>query len=212
MADNLKTATKKSILEAKVQQLDNLGTDIKDFLQVESMSLIESIVGDFILRVQDNINKEDDMVTTGKINDITIQASDGSVNVLAHRWLIYQDRGVNGSVKKLYNTPHAFTDRMPPVQVFKDWIKNKNIRLENNAKYKGKESPFKDMTEEEQINSAAWGMAKKVFKEGFKPRNIYSKEIPKLVDDLEKEIADFTVQCLIQAIDVKPSAKRIITK
>lgn len=208
--NNLKAATKKSIQEAKVQQLDNFGTDVNEFLQTESLSLVEDIVGDFILRVQDNINNEEGMVTTGKISDISIEANGGTINVMGYPWLIYQDRGVNGAVKKLYNTPHAYTDKKPPVQVFKDLIKAKNIRLINNHKMKGKDSPFKELTEEQQINNAAWAFVNKVYKEGFKPRNIYSKEIPQLIDDLTKQIADFTVQSIVQAIDVKPSAKRII--
>ncbi|GEP94680.1 hypothetical protein CCY01nite_09400 [Chitinophaga cymbidii] len=31
----------------------------------------------------------------------------------------------------------------------------------------------------------SWAIAKKIFKDGFKPRNIYSKEIPKLMEDLK---------------------------
>lgn len=209
---NLKGATKKSLHEAKVNQLDSLGTDINAYVQQESMTVIESVVGDFVERVHKNINSEKGMVTTGKINDITIQAENGTVNVYANPWLIYQDRGVNGSVKKLYNTPHAYTDKMPPVQVFKQWIKDKNIRLIDNKKYYGEESPTKDLTEDEQITKAAWGMATNVFKNGFRPRNIYSREIPNLIEDLTKEVADFAVQAIVQSIDVKPSAQRIILK
>lgn len=208
---SLAKATKKSVQENKVQQLDDLGTDIGEFIEQESLTVIENIVGEFIERVHTNINNEKGMVTTGRINDITIKAENNQVNIYANKWLIYQDRGVNGAVEKLYNTPHSYSDKMPPVDVFKEWIKDKNIRLINNEKLRGEPSPFKELTEEEQIEKVAWGMAKNVFKKGFKPRNVYSKEIPKLVEDLQKEIADFAVQSLIQSIDVKESAKRVIT-
>ena len=211
MATSLKQATKKSIHQSKVQQLDDLGTDIKEFIEQESLSVIENIVGDFIERVHTNINNEKGMVTTGGINQITVKAENNQVNIYANKWLIYQDRGVNGSQEKLYDTPHSYTSKMPPVDVFKDWIKDKNIRLINNTKLRGEPSPFAHLSEEEQINKVAWGMAKNVFKKGFKPRNIYSKEIPQLVKDLTKEIADFSVQSIIQNIDVKESTKRIIT-
>lgn len=213
MAKNsLKSATKKSIYESNVKKLDSLGKPIGDYIKEESLQVIEGVVGDFILRVQENINSEKDMVTTGGISNITVKSDGGVVNVYANPWLLYQNFGVNGSKKKLYNTPHAYSDKMPPVQVFKDWIKRKNINLVNNEKYDRVEgaSPFKELTEEQQINKAAWGMAKKVFKEGFKPRNIYSKEIPQLIKDLQKEVANFCVQAIVQNINVKESAKRII--
>jgi dihydroneopterin aldolase len=205
---NLKTATKKAQYQSKVSQLDSLGTDINQFIQKESLSLVENILGDFVERVQNNINAVDSFVVTGGINDIEIKAEGNVVNVYANPWLLYQDKGVNGSQKKLYNSPFSYSDKKPPVQVFKDWIKRKGINTINNPKYYS-EAAFANLTDEEKIDKAAWGMATKVYKEGFKPRNVYSKEIPKLVEDLGNEIADFAVQSVAQVIDVKPSAKRI---
>jgi len=208
---NFKQATKRSKYLANVDKLNQFGTSTNEFVDTESV--VEGILGDFVLRVQENINKEAGMVTTGSISEIEVKAENGQVNVYANPWLVYQDRGVNGAKKKLYNTPHAYTDKRPPVGVFKQWIKDKNIRLVNNEKYKGEASPFKELTEDEQITKAAWGMATKVYNEGFKPRKIYSKEIPKLVDDLANELGDFMIQALNQVIDVKESAKRnIISK
>ncbi len=208
--NNLAKATKKSIHEAKVQQLDSLGTDIGEFIQQEGLSVIENIVGDFVERVKTNIDNTPQMVVTGKISDIEVKAENGAVNVYAHPHLLYQDRGANGSVNKLYNTPHAYTDKMPPVDVFKQWIKDKNIRLVNNETYYGKPSPFSKLTEEEQITKAAWGMSMKVFQDGYKPRKIFSKEIPQLIEELQEQIADFCVQAIVSSIDVKESAKRVI--
>ena len=212
MPNNLKKATKKATYESNVSKLDNIGTDEAEF--TIELSIIENILGDFIERIHNNINNEKNFVTTGKINQIDLQAENNRVNVLANKHLIYQDRGVNGSVMKLYDTPHSYHDKLPPVQVFIDWIKDKNIRLINNEKYDRVEgaSPFKELTEDEQITKAAWGMAQKVFKEGFKPRNIYSKEIPRLIEDLTEQVGGFAVQQISQLIDVKESAKRIIIK
>lgn len=210
---NRKQASKAAIYRSRVQQLDNLGTNPKEFLEAGTLAIIEDILGDFILRVQDNLNNEKDMIVSGKINDITLEGQDGVINVMANKHLIFQDRGVNGAEKKKYDTPHSYKDKMPPVQVFKDWIKRKNINLTNSRSLGFDErSDFDSLTEDQQINKAAWGMAKKVFKEGFKPRNVYSKEIPQLIKELEKEIVDFAVQYLVQQVDVKPNAKRIIVK
>lgn len=210
---NRKQASKASIYRSKVKELDNLGTNPQEFLEAGTMSIIEEILGDFILRVQDNINKQKDMVVTGKISDIDLQAQDGVINVMANKHLIFQDRGVNGAVIKKYDTPHAYSDKRPPVSVFREWIKRKNINLANSRKMGFEErSDFEDMTEDKAINAAAWAMATKVFKEGFKGHKVYSKEIPQLIKDLEKEIADFAVQYLVQQVDVKPEAKRVVIK
>lgn len=208
MPQNRQQASQRAIQESRVQQLDNLGTAQSEF--EDKLTVIENVLGSFITRVKENIDKETDMVTTGAISNITLKAEGESVNVMGSPHLIYQDRGVNGSKEKLYDTPHSYTDKMPPVDVFIEWIKRKHINLKNNEKYSYKKPPFKELTEEEEIEKAAWGMAKKVFNEGFRPRNLYSKEIPKLVEDLKEQLTGFAVQQIVQAINVKESAKRII--
>lgn len=227
MPKSLKQASKKAIYESKVQQLDSLGTDVGEFIQSEGMTVVEQILGQFIERVHENINREKNFVTTGSINDITLEAGNGVVNVLAHPHLIYQDRGVNGAVSALYDTPHRYTDKMPPVDVIKQWIKDKKLFLTDKNDYhrkfddrlspteKAKERPFKELTEDEKINNAAWGIATKIYQQGMKPRKIYSKEIPRLVEDLQQELGDFVVQQINQAIDINPKAgggNRIIIK
>jgi len=209
---NLKQASKKSIYESRVQQLDGLGSNLSEFLQEESMSALEKVAVDFIARVQENINNEPaGMVKTGKMSDIRIKAEDGSLDITGVKHLIYQDRGVNGFVNKLYQTPHSYTDKMPPVQVFIDYIKENNLRLRNNETYYGDPSKTKELTEEQQIKKAAWGMAVNVFKNGFKPRKIFSKEIPQLIEEAKIQVSNFAVQSIKQYLaGVKPSAERVI--
>lgn len=223
----LKAATKKSLHQAKVEQAGMLGTDMGEFILQEGMTVVEQAVGRFIERVHTNINNEKDMVTTGKINQIEMKAEGGSINVYAPAHLIFQDRGVNGYKQKLYDTPHSYKDKMPPVHVFKEWIKNKQIFLtEKNDKHrkyddrlsdseKQKDRAFKELTDEQLIERAAWGMAKKVFNEGFKPRHIYSKEIPQLVQEVEQELQGFVLQQINQVIDINPrkgGGNRIVIK
>lgn len=204
MAKGYKAASKKAVHESKVASLDFLGEDVGEFITKESMTVVEQVVGDFVQRVHQNINQEKGMRTTGSIAQIEVKAENNAVNVYAPSHLIYQDRGVNGSEIKRYDTPHSFKDKRPPVQPIIDWIKAKNIRLKDNHKFKGESSPFKDMDDDEKITATAWAISTKIFKEGFKPRHIYSKEIPKLVEDLQNEIADFSIQSLEQVIDINP--------
>jgi len=209
MAKGIKQASKKAQREAMLSQLDALGENKSDFDKA-NLSIIEEIASSFIEQIKSNIESEG-MNVTGNINEIEIQVQDNRVNIYAPNYLIYQDRGVSGTEVK-YDTPHAFTDKAPPSIVFSNWIKTKNIQLRNNETYYGKPSPFKDLTEEEQIEQASWAMAKSVQKKGLKPRNIYSKEIPQLIDDLSNELGYFAIQQIVQNIDVKDSAKRVVIK
>jgi hypothetical protein len=211
MAQPYKKATKKAAYESKVAQLDTLGTGFEEFLQQESLTVVEDICGQFIERVKGNIETEK-LPVTGKISDITIETKDNQVQISAHPWLIYQDRGVSGTDTKRPNTPHAYTDKMPPVQVFEDYIREKNIQLRDEEQFYEDGSPFKELTEDDKIKSAAWGMAMNVKKHGFKSRPVFSKEIPKLVEDLSNEIADFAVQSIFQMIDVQNPATNRVTK
>jgi hypothetical protein len=209
MAKNLKTQTKKSIYESKVNQLDNLGTGIDNFIMEEGLNVLENVIGDFIVRVQRNI-QDDDSNVTGTMSEISMKGEGGVINIYGNKHLLYQDRGVSGNENPRPNTPHFYSDKMPPVDVFKKWIMDKNIRLERNEQFRGEPSPFNELTEEEQISKAAWGMAKNIQKKGFKAKNVYSKEIPQLEEELKTELEQFMIQSLVQIIDVKPSGKRII--
>ncbi len=217
---NRAQASKKSQYEAKVSQLDSLGTNAGEFVQQEGMTAIENACGEFIDRVQANIESHPNMITTGGISDITLVSKDGGIEIHANKQLIFQDRGVNGSVVQLYDTPHAYSNKKPPIAAFVEWIKKKKSFLTDKNDYhrkydktdSGKERPFKELTEEQKITNAAYAVREKVFQEGFAPKNLYSKELPKLISDVEKELANFVMQSIIQVVDVKPEAKRIIIK
>lgn len=208
MANNLQAASRRAIQESRLSQLDNIGQSRENF-EVGNLTVIETVLGEFIQRVQSNIQNEG-LNSTGQISELTIEVKDNKVNVMGKPWLLYQDRGVSG-INQRYNTPHAYTDRMPPMDVFKEWIKTKNIQLRNNATYHGPESPFKELTEEEQQEKAAWAISQSIYRKGLKPKNIYSKEIPKLVDDLKQQLANFGIQQIQQQMNINNrGADRVI--
>jgi hypothetical protein len=212
MADNLNTASKKSQNASKVAMLGALGSDKSEFINAEMMSEAELAVGDFIIRVKENMDKAD-LIVTGSISNLRIEVIDKKINIVGNPWILYQDRGVNGSEQKLYNTPHSYTDKRPPADVFYDYIKTKNIQLRNNENYLGEPSPFSDMDgDEQQIKSAAYAMATKIFMEGFKPQPIFAVEIPKLVGDLKKIIPSFMASSITQEINAKASEVLFPTK
>lgn len=207
----LKQATKRSIYLAKVDKLDKIGKDPAKFLQEESFSAVENVLGDMIIRVQENINKIPNFVNTGKITEMYTKAENGVVNLYGTPHLLFQDRGVSGTEKK-YNSPHGFTDKMPPPSVFIPYIKSKNLKLRDNAKYYGEESPFKETTEAKDQEKLSWAIAKSIYKKGIKPKNVFSKEIKQTLKELKEIVPNVMIQSFNQIIAVKESAKRTIPK
>lgn len=214
MADNIKQASKKSQHQSKVAMLSSLGTDKTEFDNSQFFTDAEKAVGDFVERVHTNINNSD-LPVTGDISNLKIEVDEASnkINIWGNPWLLYQDRGVNGSELKLYNTPHSYTDKRPPAYVFKDYIKTKNIQLRHNENYLAEPSPFEDLDgDEKAIDSAAYAMATKIFKEGFKPQPIFAKEIPKLIGDLKQVIPNFVTKNIVQNIDAKANDALFATR
>lgn len=197
--DNIKQATKKSIYENNVAKLDNLGSGKGDFAMADMFNAAENNVADFIERVKKNIQSED-MIVTGGIDDIRMEITDAGINIIGSEHLIYQDAGVNGAEVKKYDTPFSYSDKRPPALAFRTWIDTKNIQLRNEEDYGGNPSPFEDFSKEKEKNSLAYAIATKVFKEGFKPRNIFKVEIPELVEDLKKTLGDFSKEMITSGI------------
>lgn len=178
--------------QSLIDSLDNIGASREDFDEANVFSSAENDVADFIARVVANINASG-MIVTGKIDELSIKVNKDSIDIVGNDYLLFQDRGVKGSVSgaKAPNSPHKYTDKMPPLEVFIEYIKRKNLNLRNQAQFFEGESPFKELTEEQLIEKAARAMQVSVFKYGFKPRNVFAKEIPKLKEDLKKSIKDF---------------------
>ncbi|WP_316841379.1 hypothetical protein [Pedobacter gandavensis] len=191
-------------------RLSSLGTSPDDLVFEESeLTAVEKVLGNFIEKIHISI-EEEGLNGGGTINDIRIESTGNEVVVTAPKHLVFQDMGVQGAVIKQYPDSHfSYMEKRPPVDVFLAWIKAKNIQLRNNATYGGEESKFKDLTEEEQQLQVAWAISTKIYREGFKPRHIYSKHIDSLISDLENEITGFAIQQLVQNINIKPQANQV---
>jgi hypothetical protein len=202
----LNQASKKAQQASRIAMLDSLGTDKSEFTTAPLLTDMEEVVGDFIQRVKDNMQSKD-LIVTGKIEDLRIETTDTGIQIYGNPWVLWQDRGVNGSVEKKYNTPHSYTDKMPPSYVFEDYIRTKNIQLRHNENYdKDGGSPFADIDGDEKlIRSKAFGFAVKIFKEGFAPQKFFSVEIPQLYTDVKKLVPQFVLSQIVQQMNAKAS-------
>lgn len=205
MGQGINAASRQAAQRANLDALDSLGSDRSGFSTI--LNPIEESAGAFIERVVKNIEAEK-MVVTGAIEGLSITADDSSVQIRGPLHLIFQDKGVNGSIEKPYNTPFSYKDKMPPWQIFVNWIKARNIQLRNEDKYTRKPNAngsFASLDgDDKDIENAARAIAYVVWKRGFKPRFVYSKEIPKLLEDLQSKIPGFAASQIAETFNNLP--------
>jgi hypothetical protein len=58
---------------------------------------------------------------------VNVGANDLSVIFSMEDYGKFQDLGVSG-VKKKYNTPYSYKDKMPPAKAFSDWVVRKGLK------------------------------------------------------------------------------------
>jgi hypothetical protein len=184
---------------SQLNQLNTIGSNRSEFDTADMFNVVENDCADFISRVKTNIQGEPDFVNTGGIEDIKTEISATGIDIMIPNYLLFQDKGVNGSINKPYNTVFTYRSLRPPASVFVEMIKSRNIRLRDEAFYNrlGSGSRHEELDEDQKILNAAYAMATKVFKEGFRPRNVYSKEIPKLIQDVQQTVTNY-LQSFIQ--------------
>ncbi|MCX2474081.1 hypothetical protein OQZ33_07045 [Pedobacter sp. MC2016-05] len=187
MAGNLNSASRASQFQNQIDQIGSLGTSVDEFIY--DLSPVEIVVGDFIESVKKSI-QEADLPVTGAIEDLSMSIEDNKITIFGNEHLIYTDRGVRGMESSALapDSPHTYSEEggHPPVNVFVEWINRKNINLTNNEFFYGNPSPFQDIeNQNDLIQKAAWGMAINRQKYGVAPVPVFSKHIPKLLEDVK---------------------------
>jgi hypothetical protein len=90
----------------------------------------------------------------------------------------FQDLGVSG-VKKKYNTPYSYKDKIPPAKAFSDWVVRKGlkgIRDEKGRFIKRKSLQFI--------------IARSVYTKGIKPSLFFTKPFERAFERLPQELQE----------------------
>lgn len=90
----------------------------------------------------------------------------------------YQDLGVSG-IKKKYNTPYSYTNKMPPTKAFSDWVVRKG--LEGIRDEKGRFIKRK---------SLQYLIARSVYNKGIKPSLFFTKPFEKAFERLPQDLQE----------------------
>jgi hypothetical protein len=109
---------------------------------------------------------------------VNVGANDLSVIFSMEDYGKFQDLGVSG-VKKKYNTPYSYKDKMPPAKAFSDWVVRKGlkgIRDEKGRFIKRK--------------SLQYIIARSVYTKGIKPSLFFTKPFERAFERLPQELQE----------------------
>ena len=110
--------------------------------------------------------------------EVNIGANDLSVIFSMEDYGKFQDLGVSG-VKKKYNTPYSYKDKMPPAKAFSDWVVRKG--LEGIRDEKGRFIKRK---------SLQFLIARSIYNKGIKPSLFFTKPFEKAFERLPQELQE----------------------
>ncbi len=110
--------------------------------------------------------------------EVNVGANDLSVIFSMEDYGKFQDLGVSG-VKKKYNTPYSYKDKMPPAKAFSDWVVRKG--LEGIRDEKGRFIKRK---------SLQFLIARSIYTKGIKPSLFFTKPFEKAFERLPQELQE----------------------
>ena len=108
--------------------------------------------------------------------DINVSPNSFSLSFLMEDYGVFQDKGVSG-IKKKYNTPYSYTNKMPPPSKMDKWIVRKGLKG-----VRGKDGKF--ITRK----SLQFMIARSIYNNGIKPSLFFTKPFQKAFTNLDKDI------------------------
>ena len=108
--------------------------------------------------------------------DINVSPNSFSLSFLMEDYGVFQDKGVSG-IKKKYNTPYSYTNKMPPPSKMDKWIVRKGLKG-----IRGKDGKFISR------KSLQFMIARSIYNNGIKPSLFFTKPFKKAFTNLDKDI------------------------
>lgn len=108
--------------------------------------------------------------------DLNVSPNSFSMSFLMEDYGIFQDKGVSG-IKKKYNTPYSYTNKMPPPSKMDKWIVRKGLKG-----VRGKDGKFISR------KSLQFMIARSIYNNGIKPSLFFTKPFEKAFKNLDKDI------------------------
>ena len=107
---------------------------------------------------------------------LNVSPNSFSLSFLMEDYGVFQDKGVSG-IKKKYNTPYSYTNKMPPPSKMDKWIVRKGLKG-----IRGKDGKFISR------KSLQFMIARSIYNNGIKPSLFFTKPFEKAFKNLDKDI------------------------
>lgn len=111
--------------------------------------------------------------------DLKVYPNSFSLSFKMEEYGEYQDKGVSG-VKKKYDTPYKYTNKMPPAKAFANWVVRKGLEGVRDKKT-GRFIPRK---------SLQYALARSIYYNGIKPTKFFSRPFGLAFEKLPPEIIE----------------------
>ena len=108
--------------------------------------------------------------------DLNVSPNSYSMSFLMEDYGVFQDKGVSG-IKKKYNTPYSYTNKMPPPSKMDKWIVRKGLKG-----VRDKDGKFISR------KSLQFMIARSIYNNGIKPSLFFTKPFKKAFTNLDKDI------------------------
>ena len=110
--------------------------------------------------------------------DLNVSPNSFSMSFLMEDYGVFQDKGVSG-IKKKYNTPYSYTNKMPPPSKMDKWIVRKGLKG-----VRDKDGKFISR------KSLQFMIARSIYNNGIKPSLFFTKPFQKAFKNLDKDIIE----------------------
>ena len=110
--------------------------------------------------------------------NLNVSPNSFSMSFIMEDYGIFQDKGVSG-IKKKYDTPFSYKDKMPPPSKMDKWIVRKGLRG-----VRGKDGKFISR------KSLQFMIARSIYNNGIKPSLFFTKPFEKAFKNLDKDIIE----------------------
>jgi len=169
--------------------LNNVGTAQAAF--EPTITTMERVAGDFITKVKNNLTTGNYQVT-GDIANITIDVkNDNELNIVAPIQLLVLNYGISGAFSnaKAPQSPFSYhVGVLPRLLPFIEWQRFR--RLTPRKPDGMSQDKFDSLTEDEKDQMVAYAVKQGIYKEGRKPVDVFTTELP----DLEQSLIDELLQ------------------
>lgn len=148
--------------------------------------LVEAVLTKFAKRViqqaKQNLTKKKKNASKELYNsldyDLSVGPNSFSLAFKMEDYGEYQDKGVSG-VKRKFNTPYKYTNKMPPPKAFAQWVVRKGL-----AGVRGKDGRFIPR------KSLQYLIARSVYNNGIKPSYFFSSPFKVNFNKLPQEVVN----------------------